>query len=182
MKILLYGPPGAGKDTQGHLLAAHYQVPFISTGRLLREEMARPTELGQAIVPYLNSGDMVPYDLVDQVMEHAFGQPMARRGYVLNGFPRTARTCAWYLAREKPDLALVIELPETDVRFRLMLRARFDDHPGAIDKRLELYRTHAPDVLAALAKAGVPIVRVDGSGEVRSVTERVQKALSRPLR
>ena len=179
MKLLLYGPPGAGKDTQGHLLAAQYKVPFISTGHLLREEMARPSELGQAIVPYMHAGDMVPHDLVNQVMERALSQPTVRRGYVLNGFPRTARTAAWYLAREKPDLALVIDVPEPALRFRLMLRARFDDHPGAIDKRLELFRTHAPDVLAALTKAGVPI---DGSGEARAVTGRVQKALARPVR
>lgn len=182
MKILLYGPPGAGKDTQGHLLATRYKVPFVSTGRLLREEMAKPEELGQSIVPYMQRGDMVPSELVDQVMAHAFARPDIRLGYVMNGFPRTARTVAWYLQREKPTLALIIEVPEETVRFRLMDRGRFDDHPQAIDKRLELQRTHLPDVLAALTKAEIPLIRVNGSGEVRTVTERILKALPHPPR
>ncbi len=182
MKIILYGPPGAGKDTQGRLLAERYGVPFVSTGQLLREEMGRPSDLGQAIVPYMHTGALVPPELVDQVMERTFTDPRVRHGYVLNGFPRTARTVAWYLEREKPSLAVVIDLPESDVRFRLQLRARFDDHPGAINKRLELYRTHVPDVLAAFAESGVQVVRIDGAGEVRTVEERVRKALVGPLR
>lgn len=178
MKLLLYGPPGAGKDTQGHFLAQRYKVPFVSTGRLLREEMTRPEELGQSIVPYMRMGNMVPFELVTQVMEEALADPLIRRGYVLNGFPRTACTAEWYLKREKPTLALVLDVPEPTLRFRLMLRARFDDHPGTINKRLELYHTHTPDVLGALTAAGIPVIRVSGVGEVRLVTERVQKALA----
>jgi adenylate kinase len=181
MKILLYGPPGAGKDTQGHLLATRYNVPFVSTGRLLREEMAKPEALGQSIVPYMQRGDMVPSELVDQVMAHAFARPDIRLGYVMNGFPRTANTVAWYLQREKPTLALMIDVPEPAIRFRLEERGRFDDNPGAINKRLELQRTHMPDVLAALNAAGVPIVRVDGTGEVHTVTDRILKALPRSI-
>ncbi len=182
MKILLYGPPGAGKDTQGRALAAEHRLPFVSTGRLLREEMARPTELGQSIIPYMQRGDLVPAPIIDQVMEAALKDPSLRLGYVLNGFPRTARTVRWYLEREQPTVAIVIDLPEPDVRFRLMERGRFDDHPEAIDKRLEWSRTHLSDVLLALKEAGAPVLRINGNGTVRTVTERIRKAMSSLLR
>jgi adenylate kinase len=93
--ILLLGPPGAGKGTQAKLIAEHYAIPHISTGDLLRENVARGTELGRKAKAVMERGELVSDDLVNGMVEDRLGQPDCKRGFILDGYPRTVAQAEW---------------------------------------------------------------------------------------
>jgi adenylate kinase len=102
--VILLGPPGAGKGTQAKLIAQRYGIPQISTGDILRDNVARATKLGKKADPIMKSGALVPDDLVVEMVEDRLSQPDCDRGFVLDGFPRTVKQAEWldhYLASRK---------------------------------------------------------------------------------
>lgn len=177
MKLLLYGPPGAGKDTQGHILAQHFGAAFVSAGRLLRSEMRQNTDVGQAIVPYVRTGELVPPGIVHRVVQRAISRPEAARGYIMNGYPRTIETAEAFLRMDQPSAILVLNVSEPTVRLRLEIRARFDDVPGVIERRMRHYHERTPTVLGHFEEAGIPILHIDGEGSIGDVSDLILRTL-----
>jgi adenylate kinase len=187
VRLVLVGPPGSGKGTQGLVIAERLGVPYVSTGDVLRAEVAAGTELGRRVSALLDRGDLVPDDLMVTVVAAALDHhgPAARRGYVLDGFPRTL---AQALMVERagsplapPDLAVLITLPDRVVHDRLRRRAeegRTDDaDPAVIDRRLEVYRDESEPLLDHYL-ARDALVTVDGDRPPPAVTEAILAALA----
>src|SRR5271169_5417197 len=142
MRVIMIAPPGAGKGTQGALIAAHFEIPHIATGELLRDHVARRTALGQAVRAYLDRGELVPDQVVlDMVREAMVAAKAAGGGYVLDGIPRTmAQARATYLIGRElgmtADVALHLQAGDAELVRRLLARAalehRSDDTPDII--------------------------------------------------
>jgi len=177
--LVILGRPGAGKGTQGVRLADHLGLVHLSTGAMLRRAMERDTELGRLARPYVEDGALVPDDVMLGVVEHALDDPeVLERGFLLDGFPRTAEQAAGFLAAgaERLDAAIDLDLPTAEARRRLLARGRADDDPAVIDHRLALDAEESGPLLELLDGAGL-LVRVDGDGSMDEVFARVLEAL-----
>jgi adenylate kinase len=149
LNILMLGPQGAGKGTQAKRLAEAYGIPHVSTGDMLRAAIAHGTELGQRVKPILGSGQLVPDNLMIELIRERLQEPDTAAGFILDGFPRTfvQAEALEPMLREigKPlSAVLVLQLPEDVAIERLLRRAeiegRSDDTPEAIRTRLDLFR------------------------------------------
>ena len=170
MRILMIAPPGAGKGTQGALIAAHFHIPHIATGELLRDHVARRTALGQAVRAYLDRGELVPDQIVlDMTREAVIAAKAAGGGYVLDGIPRTMAQAraAYDIARElqmTADVALHLQADDAELTRRLLARAalerRSDDTAEVIAQRLALYQAVTAPILAWYRDRGI-LVSVD---------------------
>jgi adenylate kinase len=117
MRIVLLGPPGAGKGTQAKILAKELNVPHISTGELLRQNVAEGTDLGKEAKDFMNKGELVPDDLIRQMLTKRFTKPDVKTGFILDGYPRNikqAQTLDDILAGLKMDIDLVIDLKTSE--------------------------------------------------------------------
>lgn len=170
MKVLLVAPPGAGKGTQGVVIAEHFGIPHIATGDLLRDHVARKTELGRSVQDYLDRGQLVPDDVVLAMVRDAF-EAAKGGGYVLDGLPRTmAQARAVYeLAVEldmTADVALHLKVEDAELVRRLLARAveqgRTDDTEEVIADRLHLYYDVTHPILDWYDERGI-LVSVDAS-------------------
>jgi adenylate kinase len=170
MRLLLLAPPGAGKGTQGERLAEHFGVRHLSTGDLLRAEVAAGTELGRAVEASVAAGDLVPDDLMEEVLRAPLVSAAEDGGYILDGFPRnlTQAHQAFELARDlgiTVHAVIVLEAPEEVLRERLTGRAaagRADDTEDVINHRLEVYAEQTRPLIAYYAGRGV-LRRVDAT-------------------
>lgn len=186
-RMVVLGPPGAGKGTQAARICARLGIPAISTGDLFRANMAQGTELGRKAKAYIDKGEYVPDSVTNDMVAERISQPDAACGFLLDGYPRTqdqVRVLDEMLAQAGTSLDLVLEItaePEVVVK-RLLKRAteqnRADDTEPVIRHRLEVYAEQTAP-LAALYEAKGLLVRVDGIGEVDEVTERIMAALER---
>jgi len=177
MGIVLLGPPGSGKGTQGTRLAETLGVRHLSTGDVLRAEVAEGTELGDRVAPYLESGELVPDDLLLAVVEHALAEAGAAGGYVLDGFPRTA---AQVEHLPVDDLAIYLQLPDDVARTRLMARSEGrvdDDDPEIVDRRLAVYHELTAPVLDIYRRRG-RLVTVNGDQPPEDVATAVGAAVA----
>ena len=192
MRVLLIAPPGAGKGTQGALIAAHFETPHIATGDLLRDHVARQTEIGREVKRHLDSGGLVPDEVVLDIVREAFiAAKAAGGGYVLDGVPRTmAQARALYdIAREldmTANVALHLKAADEEVKRRLLARAalehRSDDTEEVIDRRLALYHDVTTPIIALYRQRGI-LVTVDAMRPAEQVGREVLAALEvmRPL-
>jgi adenylate kinase len=192
MRVLMIAPPGAGKGTQGALIAAHFDIPHIATGDLLRDHVARETDLGLAVKQHLDRGELVPDEIVLDMVRDAFAAARdAGGGYVLDGIPRNLRQ-----ARATYEIALELEMTanvalhlkvETDelVR-RLLARAklerRVDDTEEVIRHRLAVYREVTHPIVEWYAERGI-LVSVEAMRPAEQVGRELLTALEvmRPL-
>lgn len=183
----LFGPPGSGKGTQASWLAQTLGVPHVSTGDMLRGEVARGSELGREVEPIMTSGDLVPDELVVRVIEARLREPDARPGILLDGFPRTlaqARALDEMLARTRAQVGLVVALDvPRDVTVRRILgraeaEGRSDDTEETVEKRMAVYdHDTAPVLDHYMRREGTEVRRVDGVGTVDEVRARIRAAL-----
>ncbi len=172
--ILLFGPTGAGKSLQGQMLAVRHGWKWLSTGEMLRQSD------DPAVIATLKSGELVSNELTYQIFENAV-QDARRKQYpnmIIDGFPRTKEQAAWladYMERmgEKIDEVIVLEVPEGEIMRRLEKRARMEDTPETIAKRMAIYRQKMYPVLGIFAEDGVRIVHLDGTGSVGEVHDRI---------
>jgi adenylate kinase len=185
LNILLLGPQGAGKGTQGKLIAAEYGIPHIATGDMLRAAMAAETELGRAVRPIYDSGQLVPDDLMIGLIRERLGEDDARNGFVLDGFPRTAvqaEALDEMLDEIGRPLTVVFEfqLPEAVCLERLRLRAqdegRVDDTEDAIRTRLALYHEQTEPLIEHYRTRG-SLVGIPADRPVEHVFAEIQQAL-----
>ena len=181
MRIILIGPPGAGKGTQARALAAHLRVPHLSTGELLRQEIQDGTDLGNEARQYLDSGQLVPDKLVLEVVEHRLAQPDCQPGCLLDGFPRTlpqAEALGEYFDNLGTPLDGVVELrvSEDEIVRRLDSRGRSDDHPNVIRERMAAFRRQTEPLVDYYRKRDL-LRSIDALGSVDEVFGRLVAAV-----
>lgn len=180
MRIVLVGPPGAGKGTQAEVLREHLGVPHISTGALFREHRRKQSELGRAVQEYLDAGALVPDAITNDMVRERLAEPDAENGFLLDGFPRnTAQldVLADILAATGHDLDGVLELKldEDAAVARLLARGRTDDTEAVIRHRQALYREETAPILEHYAGK---VVTIDAEGTVDQVTARALRAVA----
>ncbi|WP_338750541.1 adenylate kinase [Janibacter alittae] len=185
MRLIILGPPGAGKGTQASLIAEHYEIPAISTGDIFRANIKNETELGQQVKEILASGGYVSDDITNAIVADRLQEEDATAGFLLDGYPRTtAQVAALDKVLAQSGLALdrVLELVVDDeiVVDRLLKRAevegRSDDSEEVIRERMALYHRETEPLSSAYEQRGL-LVTVDGVGEVDEVAQRIVTAL-----
>ncbi len=184
-RIILIGPPGAGKGTQAARLAEHLGVPAISTGDIFRANVAQRTELGQTAQRYMDAGEYVPDEVTNAMVADRLAQPDAAQGFLLDGYPRTeAQVGELDRMLESAGVGIdkVVEITADldELVSRLLGRAaeqgRSDDTESVIRRRLEVYTDQTAPLVDVYDSRGL-LVRVDGLGSVDDVTSRVLDAL-----
>lgn len=184
-RIILIGPPGAGKGTQAARLAERLGVPAISTGDIFRANVAQRTELGQQAQRYMDAGEYVPDEVTNAMVADRLAAEDASAGFLLDGYPRTEAQVAELdrmLESSGASIDVVLELTaDTDeLVTRLLGRAaeqnRSDDTEPVIRRRLEVYSEQTAPLVTLYDERGL-LVRVDGLGTVDEVTQRILDAL-----
>lgn len=183
MRLVLVGPPGAGKGTQAALLSRKFDVPHISTGDLFRAHVGGRTPLGQEAARYLDAGELVPDEVTNAMVRDRLAEPDARAGFLLDGFPRNvqqADVLRDILTEDGTELNAVLEfaVPEHVVLTRLLDRGRPDDTEEVIRHRQRVYHRQTAPVLDTYA--GI-VVRVHAVGTVDEIAERVLDGLGARL-
>ncbi|HEY6625309.1 MAG TPA: nucleoside monophosphate kinase [Acidimicrobiales bacterium] len=178
MQLLLVAYPGAGKGTQATKLASHYGIAHLSSGELLRAEVTQGTRIGTAVADYLSRGDLVPDELVFEMLSPPLLEAVRNGGYVLDGFPRTLRQAemAYSIAKgiEDVELQAVIHLRvgRDELRKRLRARAaleqRTDDDETRIAHRFDVFETETEPLLVFYERRGI-LINIDGERPVEVV-------------
>jgi adenylate kinase len=181
VRIVLLGPPGAGKGTQAVQLAEKLGIPQISTGDLFRHNISTGTELGLEAKKYLDAGDLVPATLTNALVDDRLNDEDAAAGFILDGFPRSveqAEALHDMLSRRGHELDAVIEfrVSEDELLKRLKERGRADDTDDVILNRMNVYRDETAPLLDYYAQE---LKTVDAVGPVDEVFARALRALGR---
>jgi adenylate kinase len=185
-RALLLAPPGAGKGTQGERLAARHGVPHLATGDLLRDHVARGTDLGREAKAHMDAGRLVPDHLViDMVLRRISGDGEPLEDFLLDGFPRSLAQARfayeWGVQNKRTFHAVImLEVPEDELVRRLVQRGketgRSDDTEDVIRNRLAVYEDSTAPLIGFYEARGI-LLRVDGTGTVDEVTERIEAGL-----
>lgn len=181
MRLVLLGPPGAGKGTQAAILSEKLGVPHISTGDLFRANIGQQTALGLEAKKYLDAGDLVPSEITNNMVRARVSEPDAVNGFLLDGFPRTvdqAQALEGILSElnAKLDGVLAFEVDDDVVVERMLARGRADDKEDVIRNRMRVYREETAPLLDYYSGQ---IVTVDAVGEVDEVNARALAALGK---
>lgn len=185
-RLVLFGPPGAGKGTQAARLSDHLGVPAISTGDIFRSNIKDATELGRKVIEYTSAGSLVPDELTDALVRDRLGREDVADGFLLDGYPRNAEQVEALdaiLEDLGSSLDVVVEITaDADVVVdRLLKRAqiegRVDDTEDVIRHRLEVYAEQTAPIAKLYANRGL-LVQVDGIGDLEEVTERLVRAIA----
>jgi adenylate kinase len=188
MRVIFLGPPGSGKGTQAKLLARRLGVPAISTGDMLREAVRAGTPIGRRARAIMEAGELVPDDVVVDLVSERITAPDAGGGFLLDGFPRTieqANALDRLLEGNGAVLDGVINLlvPENTLIERMLGRAaaegRTDDRPETVAERLKVYGEKTAPLIEHYRARGI-LSDVDGSGEISQISDRIDRALVRP--
>lgn len=185
IRLLLIGPPGAGKGTQAAQLAQHFEIPAISTGDIFRENVRNETPLGLEAKAFMDRGEYVPDTLTNALVRDRLNQQDAIIGFLLDGFPRTIDqvTELDYILDEsgkKLDVVVQLTADGEELLRRLSGRAieqgRSDDTPEVIKRRLNVYEVQTAPLIDVYASRGL-VAKIDGLGDISEVTSRIIEAL-----
>ena len=180
VRLILLGPPGAGKGTQAVRLSKELGTPHISTGVILREAAAAGTELGRAAKAVMDRGELVSDDIMLGIIRERLAQDDCKKGYILDGFPRTIRQAEALdeLLQEQggpPVVIVSLDLDEEELRRRIAGRrgedGRSDDNEETMLKRFQVYQQQTAPLLDYY---GDRVMRVDGKGDIDEVFERLK--------
>lgn len=187
MRLVLLGPPGAGKGTQAQILIDAYGIPQLSTGDMLRAAIADKTPLGLEAKAIVDRGDLVSDDIVSGIISERMDQPDCAKGFILDGFPRTiaqAQALTHMLDRKGLHLDAVIEIKaDSDILVgRIINRAkesggaRADDNEEVLRKRLDIYSEQTAPLVTFYAEQGL-LKSVDGMAPIEDVTAAIRQAI-----
>ncbi|MBO9627675.1 MAG: adenylate kinase [Microbacterium sp.] len=185
-RLLIVGPQGSGKGTQGVRIAETYGIPVVSTGDMFRANIKQGTPLGLQVTEILDRGDLVPDELTSEIVRDRLSQDDAVNGFLLDGYPRNTAQVAHldaFLAEngQALDAVILLEVPREESIARLALRAteqgRADDTPEAIAHRLDIYEHETAPIIDVYSEKGI-VDRIDGTGALDVITERILAALT----
>lgn len=187
MRLVILGPPGAGKGTQAALLAQHFAIPAISTGDIFRSNIKEGTELGQQVKAIVDAGGYVPDDVTNAMVADRLAQPDAANGFLLDGYPRTRAQVDQLDAMldamgQRLDAVAELTVQTEAIVDRLLRRAesegRSDDTEDVVRHRQEVYLEQTAPLTAVYGERNL-LQQVDGMGEVGEVTARLVSALDK---
>jgi adenylate kinase len=187
MRLILMGPPGAGKGTQAKVIANHYDIPAISTGDIFRANVAGKTQLGLEAQRYMDAGEYVPDEVTNAMVRDRIADKDCERGFLLDGYPRTlaqveeldamleAQGCSLDAA-----VALTADIDELVARLlqRAQVEGRADDTEEVIRRRQQVYDEQTAPLIAVYRERGI-LRDVDGMGEIDEVTDRILAELDK---
>jgi adenylate kinase len=181
VRVVLLGPPGAGKGTQAEKLAEKLEIPHLSTGELFRENIGNGTKLGLEAKRYLDAGDLVPSELTNELVDDRLTHPDTNDGFILDGYPRSvpqAQALHDMLERRGTKLDAVVEfrVPEDVLFERLKARGRADDTDDVIHNRMNVYRDETAPLIEYYSSE---LKTVDAVGSVDEVFARALRALGK---
>lgn len=185
MRLILMGPPGAGKGTQATHVADHFGIPAVSTGDIFRANVSKGTELGIEAQKYMDSGEYVPDEVTNRMVRNRIDEDDARPGFLLDGYPRTVAQVEELDGMishtgHTLDAAVVLTVDSEEIVSRLLQRAktedRADDTEEVIRRRQEVYAEQTEPLIDVYRQRGI-LIEVDGMGEVQDVTQRIFEAL-----
>jgi adenylate kinase len=186
MRLVLLGAPGSGKGTQGEKLVAHFGIPKISTGDALRAAVAAGSELGRKAKAAMDAGQLVANEIVIGIVEERLGQADARKGFILDGFPRNTAQAEVLdgmlqrLGENGISKAVHLHVTDEEIVKRLLDRAvkegRADDREDVIRKRIEVYNAETRPLLDYYSRQG-KVVTVEGLGTMEEIFKRILAVL-----
>ncbi len=183
-RFVMLGPPGSGKGTHAIQLAERLSVPHISTGALLRDEIAAQTELGRQVGDAVRSGGLVTDEAIVHMVERKIRSADGDVGWILDGAPRTLRQAellAPLIEGDDPAIVIALDVDNDELRRRLGQRRtdeqRADDDPDVVERRLALWDDIGPRLIDRYEQSGV-LHRVDGSGDIAETSNRLWAAVA----
>src|SRR5919107_6340563 len=185
MRLIIMGPPGAGKGTQAKFIAEHFKIPAISTGDIFRANVSEGTELGLEAKRYMDAGEYVPDEVTNLMVRNRIDEPDAVNGFLLDGYPRTLSQVEELdgmirFTGHQLDAVVCLTADQDEIVSRLLQRAqvegRADDTEDVIRRRQEVYAEQTEPLIGVYRDRGI-LVEVDGVGEVADVTSRIFDAL-----
>jgi adenylate kinase len=185
MRLIIMGPPGAGKGTQAKFIAEHFGIPAISTGDIFRANVSKGTPLGVEAKRFMDAGEYVPDEVTNHMVRNRIDEDDAKPGFLLDGYPRTLAQVEELDGMIKftghaLDAVLVLTVDQDEIVARLLQRAksegRADDTEDVIRRRQELYVEQTEPLIEVYRERGL-LLEVDGMGEVDDVTKRIFEAL-----
>jgi adenylate kinase len=187
MRLILFGPPGAGKGTQANNIAKNYVAAHVSTGDMLRAAVKNGTELGTLAKSYMDKGELVPDNVIIGIIKDRINEGDTKKGFMLDGFPRTiaqAEALSEMLeaGNESIDTVVSLEVNDEEITNRILQRAKIegreDDTEDVVRNRLSVYRNQTEPLKDYYRRAGV-LAEVDGMGTINEVFERIQAVLAK---
>ncbi len=179
MRLILLGPPGAGKGTQAERICAQHEILHLSTGDLLRAAVAAETELGVDAKGFMDRGELVPDELVLSLLVERLESAEARAGYLLDGFPRNvsqAKALAGKIGDDAIEAVLHLKLDDEEIVRRLLSRGRKDDTEPVIRNRLKVYREETSPLIEFYDQRGL-LRTVDAKGSIDEIAARISDVL-----
>ncbi|MCL2110372.1 nucleoside monophosphate kinase [Microgenomates group bacterium] len=176
MKIILIGIQGAGKSTQGNMLAEKYGVPYLSSGHIFRQMIKEKTKMGRWLKETVNSGALVPDDVTLEIILSYLKKPEYAKGYILDGFPRTVTQAEAF--NGAVDHVVFLDVSDREALWRISGRVsdRDDETLQAIRRRIEMFHNHTQPVIDYYKEIG-KLVHVDGEKTIEEVFEQVKKVI-----
>jgi adenylate kinase len=182
LQVVMFGPPGAGKGTQSRKIEEKFSIPHISTGDILRAEVDRKTDLGKEIEDVMMRGELVADDIIIRLVEARLVEPDCKRGFILDGFPRTiaqAEELDAFLRQQNRDKLHVIYLMVTEEISleRMMARRRVDDTKEILQNRIKVYYEQTAPLIDYYFEKGA-IIRVNGVQSIDDVFQEIEERLA----
>src|SRR4051812_7941211 len=185
MRLLIMGPPGAGKGTQAKFVAEHFKIPAISTGDIFRANVSQGTPLGVEAKRYMDAGEYVPDEVTNRMVRNRIDDPDAVSGFLLDGYPRTLAQVEELdgmiaFTGHRLDAVVCLTVDQDEIVARLLQRAqvegRADDTEEVVRRRQQLYLEQTEPLIQVYKARGI-VHEIDGLGEVAEVTQRIFDAL-----
>ncbi len=173
MRLIFLGPPGAGKGTQAEIISKKLNLRKISTGDILREEMEKGTELGKIAKSYMEKGELVPDQIMIKIIENNIKN---LDGFILDGFPRTLNQAIELEKITEIDKVIYLNVPDDEIKKRLLNRGRLDDKPEVIENRIKIYREQTQPLIEFYKEKGI-LYEINGIGTIEEITKRIEEVL-----